>query len=256
MTAPGQPPDPTGDALLRLAADADPARLAALRARVSAGEPAPYAAGFLVFRGRRFAMDRRAYVTDPELTHLIDAVLAEGDALQTRLGRPPRVLEFGVGAGTLAITLALERPHWRLTGLDVDAAALDLARDNAREHQVPLDLLCSDFLAAWPATTPPPDLLFGDPPWGSATDLYDDERDETYYRHMPEHSVFPPGGSRTGIHDELLRQLAARRWPTLALLNYGVLPREEIARSAAPIARWTVSHPRPGLSLLRATAAT
>lgn len=246
---------PSGDALLRLAAGADPARLASLRARVAAGEPAPYAAGFLIFRGRRFAMDRRAYVTDPELTHLIDAVLDEGDALEARLGRAPRVLEFGVGAGTLALTLALERPGWLLSGLDVDATALDLARENARAHGVLLELICSNFLAAWPETATPPDLLYGDPPWGSATDLYDDERDETYYRHMPEHSVFPPGNSRTGIHDELLRQFAARRWPTVALLNYGVLPAEDIARSAAPVPHWTVSHPREGLSLLRACAA-
>ena len=242
--------DPQGEALLRLAAGEDKALLEKLRERFQRGEPAAYLAGFLVFRGRRFAMDARAYVTDPELMLLVEAVLEEGDRLEKKLARPPHILEFGVGAGTLLLTLAHERPHWQLSGIDIDADALRLAGENARQHQKSVRLWQSNYLEGWPTDMPPPDILYGDPPWGNGEDLYDPERNETYYTYMPRHSVFPPESSRTGIHDELIRQVVVRRWPTLLLLNCGILPPEEIRRSAAPLPRFRIREPRPGLRLL------
>jgi len=238
------------DRLLALAAGADGARLAQLRQRVAAGEPAPYVAGFLEFRGRRFASDRRAYITDPEASHLIDTVNSQGRRLEAELGRPLRVLEFGVGAGTLAITLKLENPQWSLGGLDIDPPALELGRENARAHGVDIDLIESDYLSGWPAGAPAPDLMFADPPWGDAEDLYDEVRDEAWYRQMPERSAFPGGAGRTTIHDELIRRFAALSWPSLLILNYGILPRELIERSVAPLRRWQLLHPRPEISVV------
>lgn len=249
----GKTSDPQGEALLELAAGKDPERLARLKHRHNQGEPAPYLAGFLIFRGRRFAMDSRAYVTDPELSLLVDTVLREGDTLETKLGRPLRVLDFGVGAGTLALTIALERPHWTVLGLDIDPESLALAASNARHYKIELRLFQSDLLEGWPEDEPPPDLLYGDPPWGLETDLYDDERDAIYYDYMPRHTVFPPAGSRTGIHDALLRELTKRQWPTYAYLNYGVLPEPEIARSADGVMKWDIIEQGEGLSLLKAS---
>lgn len=238
------------DGLLVEAAAGDPERLAQLRARVAAGEPAAYAAGFLHFGGRRFRCDRRAFITDPETLWLVQSAIDEGRRLQAALGRPPRVLEFGVGAGTLAITLKLAQPRWPLAGVDIDTAALTLATENARAHGVQLDLHPGEYLSGWPAGNAPPDLIFGDPPWGDAQDLYAPERDANYYEQMPAASAFPRTGGRTGIHDELIRRLVATRWPSLLLLNYGTLPDEVIARSAAPLREWRVLRPVAGISLL------
>jgi methylase of polypeptide subunit release factors len=244
------PVDPTGDALLQIAAEGKPGRLAELRARVAAGEPAPYAAGFLFFRGRRFAIDARAYITDPELSHLVDVVGSAGRALAQQLGRPLTLLEFGVGAGTLAISVKLENAAWTVHGLDVDADALALAGQNARELGAAINLLHSDFLSAWPRETAAPDVIFGDPPWGTDDDVYDAGRPAVYYRHMPAASAFPPGGSRCGVHDELIAQVRARRWRSLLVLNYGVLPAAVVAASAAPLREYHFVSPRPNLRIL------
>lgn len=249
-------PDPRDDALLALAAGGDSARLAALRARVAAGEPAPYAAGCLYLRGRRFLIDARAYVTDPEATHLIDVVATEGHRLELELGRPPRVIEFGVGAATLALSLKLDHPHWWVGGLDVDPAALELARANAAAHGVELPVWESDFLDAWPAALPAPDLIFGDPPWGDADDLYTADRTAVYYQHMPPRSAFSPGPNRCAIHDELVARVAARRWSSWLILNYGVLPPALIAASAARLVDHRVLHPEPHLSIVVGRAVT
>lgn len=248
------PADPRGDQLLALAADGDPEKLAALRARVLAGEPAPYVAGFFFFRGLRFAIDDRAYVTDPEAAHLVEAVLAEGDAFAARAGRPPRILEFGTGAGVLALAVKHARPEWTLLGLDIDRPALALAAENALRLDLDLYLFQSDHLDGWPPGATPPDLVFGDPPWGDATDLYDDERDERYYLHMPARAVFPGVAGRTGIHDAFIRRFVAAGWPGTLLLNYGILPASLIEQSAAPLREKALLHPRPGLSILRAQA--
>jgi methylase of polypeptide subunit release factors len=237
------------DRLLQLAAAGDAGKLAALRERVNAGEPAAYVAGFLEFRGRRFAIDPRAYITDPELTHLIDLVAEEGRRLEEHLGRPPSLLEFGVGAGVLAITVKLEHPHWRVSGLDIDPAALAVARENARSHGVSVALLESDYFSAWDPASPP-DLIFGDPPWGGPEDLYTDQRGAGYYRRMPAKSAFPPGGDRCGIHRELIARVRALRWTSRLVLNYGVLPPEVIADSAAPLSSYQVIHPQPHLSVV------
>lgn len=242
--------DAGSEALLALAAGGDSGRLAALRARVAAGEPAAYVAGFIEFAGRRFRMDRRAFVTDAETGFLTAAVIEHGRRLQGELGRPLRVLEFGVGAGTLAITVKLAAPDWTLTGLDIDAAALTLAAENAALHGVAIELLESDYFDAWPANAGQPDLIFGDPPWGTGSDLYDAGRDEHYYQQMPAASAFPPGGQRTSIHDELICRVIARGWTSLLVLNYGILPEDVIAGSAAPLARWHLLHPQAGLSVL------
>ncbi len=243
-------PDLRGDALLVLAAAGDEAMLAHMRQRHAAGEPAPYITGFFRFRGHRFASDRRAYITDPEASHLVDTVAAAGTRLAAQLGRPPRLLEFGIGAGTLSLSLKIEHPEWSFTGLDIDPPALALARSNAAAHGVAIELFESDFFSAWPAAAEPPDLLFGDPPWGGPTDLYDETRDGHYYDQMPVLSAYPGGTSPCGIHDELIRRLCALGWPSALILNYGVLPAAVIERSATPLAEWRVTHPRPGMSVL------
>jgi methylase of polypeptide subunit release factors len=242
------------EALLRQAAAGDEERLAQMRAEVAAGTPAPYVAGFLLFRDHRFRIDRRAFITDPETSALVDVVLAEGDRLGAALGRAPRLVEFGVGAGSLAISVKLARPDWRLTGIDIDEGALTLARENAELHAVDLALMHSDFLSALPADDAP-DLIFGDPPWGGSEDLYDAERDEGWYRQMPPHSAFPDDGGQTSVHDALIAATVARRWPTLLVLNYGVLPDSVIARSAASLGQWRIAQPAPGISVLVGRAA-
>jgi release factor glutamine methyltransferase len=241
--------DAWSESLLLLAAKGDAHALEAFRARVAAGEPAAYVVGFTVFAGRRYRIDRRAFITDVETEYLTDAVLGQGRRLQRELGRPPRILEFGVGAGTLAITVKLAEPDWIVCGLDVDAAALTLAAENAALHGVDIGLIESDYFDGWPDAAEP-DLIFGDPPWGAATDLYDHYRDEHYYQQMPLASAFPPAGGRTGIHDELIRRVVARGWRSLLMLNYGTLPEDAIAMSAAPLAQWRLLHPQAGLSVL------
>ncbi|HTT57782.1 MAG TPA: methyltransferase [Opitutaceae bacterium] len=217
-------------------------------------EPAAYRAGGFDFRGRRFAIDRRAYVTDPELTCLVDAVVRRAGELAAALGRPPQLLDFGVGCGSLAVCVALECPAARVAGLDIDPGALELARTNLAAHGAAVALFQGDGLAALPAGFAP-DLVFGDPPWGDHTTLYAPDRPIAHYLAMPAVAVFPRGGT-TGCHQEILRQARARGWRCEFLLNAGSLAPAALAPVLALADEARILQPRPHVSLIHARLGT
>jgi hypothetical protein len=221
--------------------------------RLRWGDPLPYILGQLTFRGHTIKLDRRAYITDPELTHLIDYVLADIDVFWQHHGRSPLVAEFGIGCGSLALALKRERPGLFLVGVDIDGGAIALAQENIAQAKVDIPLIESDFFTSWPYPHPP-DIIYGDPPWGETTDLYDEERSAAYYHAMPCMSAYPVGG-KAAVHDGLLRHLAQNDWPSLLLLNGGVLPAPILDDLQALMHTCTILHPTPHLSILRGTVA-
>jgi hypothetical protein len=235
-------------AVLRRDAEGDPLRLARWLKRRRAGEPLAYVRGVVEFRGRRFKIDRRAFVTEPENAHLIDAVVeaarARGD------GWPRLAAEVGVGCGSLAVSLALELPGTRLVGLEINDAALELARENAALHGVELDLLASDLFAGWDGR-PPPDLVFGDPPWGDDGDdtAYAGTPPTAHFLQMPVLSALPAAG-RTAVHREILDAVRERGWRTEVFLNCGCLPDADVDALGRRLPWFEVLRRAPGATVL------
>jgi len=247
----GSPPELSPSDLAALAAAAaDAPQLRRWLKRRLAGEPLAHITGRFVFRGREFLVDKRAYVTDPELTHLVDAVLAAAQRFTATHGRPPLIAEIGVGCASLAITLKHALPEARVVGLELDPDALAVAARNVELHGVPLTLIESDLFASWPTDLPPPDLVYGDPPWGDESMLYDDDRPAGHYHAMPPVSAFPLGGP-TGVHKQILQEIAGRGWLSEVWLNGGVIPRERLTALGALAPAHAVLSPAAGISLLR-----
>jgi release factor glutamine methyltransferase len=103
------------------------ARLTSFVERRSHHEPVAYIVGRREFYGREFLVTRDVLVPRAETESIVDAALA----------RFPRdaaleILDVGTGSGCLAVTLALEFPAARLSATDISAAALEVARTNAR----------------------------------------------------------------------------------------------------------------------------
>ncbi len=63
---------------------------------------------------------------------------------------PPWGLELGVGSGAVVVALAKELPRMHWAALDLSAAALEVARENARRHGVAerISFLRADLLSA------------------------------------------------------------------------------------------------------------
>lgn len=115
----------------RPVSEAERAPLRDLVRRRAAREPLQHLLGEWDFYGRTFTVDSRALIPRPETELLITEILQLLPAEESLA-----LLDVGTGSGIIALTLALERPAWNITAVDVSAEALDLARINASRHQV------------------------------------------------------------------------------------------------------------------------
>jgi release factor glutamine methyltransferase len=115
-----------------LAAEArsHPRYLEYLKRRV-AGEPVAYILGEREFYGLTFRVTPDVLIPRPETELLVELALA-----RIPEGEPLRLLDIGTGSGCIAVTLAQLRPGARVIATDASAAALEVARCNARRHGV------------------------------------------------------------------------------------------------------------------------
>lgn len=119
---------------VRLVIDAqrplEPGELSAYRNAIKrrrTGEPTAYIMGHREFFGRKFCVDSRVLIPRPDTEMLVE------EALERTAHRPlfGRALDLCTGSGCVAISFASRRPTWRVTGSDISADAIDVARKNA-----------------------------------------------------------------------------------------------------------------------------
>ena len=56
-----------------------------------------------------------------------------------------RVLDIGTGSGCIALALKQTHPDWQVTGVDISAEAIEVARENARRNQLEVDFREADI---------------------------------------------------------------------------------------------------------------
>lgn len=95
--------------------------------RRRAGEPLAHITGHREFRSRGFSVTADTLVPRPETEQLVETALERGDSLH----RPVSAIDLGTGSGCIALSLAVERPHWHVLATDVSGPALQVARANA-----------------------------------------------------------------------------------------------------------------------------
>jgi release factor glutamine methyltransferase len=136
------------------------AHLEAWVARRARREPVAYITGRREFYGRTFLVSPAVLIPRPDTETLVEAALACLD----RMAAGALVADVGTGSGCLAVTLAAERPSIRVVATDISAAALDVARENARCLRVSDRIQFREGpLLAGAAT--PVDLIVSNPPY-------------------------------------------------------------------------------------------
>jgi release factor glutamine methyltransferase len=142
--------------------DAHAASYSSLIERRAAGEPVAYLIGRREFYGREFVVSSAVLIPRPETELLVETGAAKLRGLDHA-----RVLDLGAGSGCVAITLALET-RAQVVAVDVSAAALAVARQNAGRLGAHVDLLESDWFSSLAGrfeliVANPPYIAEGDP---------------------------------------------------------------------------------------------
>ncbi len=140
----GSPRCRSGRATTSRSKSGSPPASLALVERRAAGEPAAYLLGRREFFGREFGVDERVLIPRPETELLVEIALA------LPLPDAAAVLDIGTGSGCIALTLAAERPSWKLLATDLSLGALACARANARRLGLDdrVDFVAADLAAA------------------------------------------------------------------------------------------------------------
>ena len=136
-------------------------RYDALVAHRQQGSPVAYLTGLREFYGRAFAVSAAVLIPRPETELIVEAALA-------RLPTAGRLLDLGTGSGAIAVTVACERPCAAVVATDVSAAALAVAKDNARRLGASVDFR----LGTWfePIEASRFDVIVSNPPYVAAHD--------------------------------------------------------------------------------------
>ena len=132
-----------------------------LIARRAAREPVSHLIGRRIFYGREFAVSADVLDPRPETEVLVEAALA----------RPfERVLDLGTGSGCILLTLLAEMPGTRGVGVDLSVPALEVAKSNARMHDLAerARLVRSDWFGGVSGVF---DLIVANPPYISRSEM-------------------------------------------------------------------------------------
>jgi release factor glutamine methyltransferase len=105
-------------------------RILELAGRRKRREPLAYIRGFREFWSLEFTVTPAVLVPRPETEGLVEEVLALRDAYR---GEKVRILDIGAGSGAVGIAVASEWPGCEMTATELSAAALGVARENARQ---------------------------------------------------------------------------------------------------------------------------
>jgi release factor glutamine methyltransferase len=97
----------------------------------------------------------------PETEDLVQAVL------DAALRDDARIADLGTGSGCIAVALAVDRPSWRITAVDVSAKALYVAARNAATHGVShrVTTILREFAACADAKQDAYDAVVSNPPY-------------------------------------------------------------------------------------------
>lgn len=127
---------------------------------LASGKPVQYVLGEAWFAGLRFLVNEHTLIPRPETEELVEWIKAVADP------ETLSVLDIGTGSGCIPITLKKNFPLWNIQSIDLSAGAIQVAKENAKLHEVDIDFIQMDFLDEqnWSALAQF-DLIVSNPPY-------------------------------------------------------------------------------------------
>ena len=126
----------------------------AIRRRIQK-EPISQIIGLRKFWNSNFYIDETVLDPRPESELIVEKVLELSDANLS-------LIDLGTGSGCLAISIALERPNFKIFASDISPDALKVAEINSRYHKTPITFIKSDWFSEINNTF---DIIIANPPY-------------------------------------------------------------------------------------------
>ncbi len=136
-------------------------------------EPVAYIIGKKEFWSLELEVNPDVLIPRPDTETLVEAALSCLGPVDAPLDSAGLVLELGTGSGAIVLALASERPAYRYVATDISLKALDIARRNARRHQLSsvVSFVAGNWLYPFSPNKPVFDMIVSNPPYIPSDDI-------------------------------------------------------------------------------------
>lgn len=174
------------DIMADMPATIDENALKEITNRLLQKEPLQYTLGYAWFYELKFKVSPAVLIPRPETEELVEKCLYFCKAQNVKT-----IIDIGTGSGCIPITLKVKYPEAAITAMDISSAALEIAAQNAIEHNVEINFIESDFLQEnnWQKFGKY-DILISNPPYipgGKSSTL-----NENVLKYEPHIALFSP----------------------------------------------------------------
>ena len=128
-------------------------------------EPIQYIFGHTLWAGLDLKLTPATLIPRPETAELVERINDQmvNDQINDQM---VNVLDLGTGSGCIAIALKKAHPEWQVTGIDISAEAIEVAKENAKRNNVEVDFYVADiFNHQSPITNHQYDVVVSNPPY-------------------------------------------------------------------------------------------
>lgn len=150
--------------------------------RLKQSEPIQYILGETEFYGMRLKVTPAVLIPRPETEELVQWII-ELNKLKS-----PVILDIGTGSGCIALALKKVLTNSLVSAVDTSGYALEIARENAVEHNLNIDFICADILTFENYKWQQYDLIVSNPPY-----VRESEKrlmDKNVLNYEPENALF------------------------------------------------------------------
>ena len=108
-------------------------------------EPIQYIFGHTLWNGLDLKVTPATLIPRPETAELVERINRPTQTLPK--GKALKVLDIGTGSGCIAIALKKAHPEWQVTGIDISAEAIAVAKENAARNEVEVTFEVADIFS-------------------------------------------------------------------------------------------------------------
>ncbi len=152
--------------------------------RLKKFEPVQYIIGKTWFCGLKLYVNPSVLIPRPETEELADWIIRKNSVVNGA------ILDVGTGSGCIALALKAGMKNCRISGVDISAKALDVAKQNAGLNGLDVDFFCADVLNWQNYKWEKYDIIVSNPPY-----IRESEKEQMHanvLNHEPENALFVP----------------------------------------------------------------